>query len=113
MTKMGWFLAAISVGCACAAVLAFALLSARQGVTGIDFDRVENGMTMTTVESILGGRSEGNSPPTHYWTGDEGEEFLLVEIDFDAEDRVVAKKLHRVRLDFSGKLMRFLGLSIL
>lgn len=86
MTKKRRCLIAACVLAACVGVVwaVLALLPPQPGVTKVNFDRIEDGMSISEVEQILGGpgvafHGFANRPPaTFVWTGD-GESLAFVE----------------------------------
>jgi hypothetical protein len=62
MTKKRWIvLAGLLAACVCLTLAVLALLPPRPGVTPANIERIENGMTRTEVETILGGPGRGLS----------------------------------------------------
>ena len=106
MNKRWIVLVGLLAVCACLALAVLAMFPPRPSVTDASFERIENGMTMTEVESILAGPSAAGSLSTQVWTGDERlDGTLFVVIDFDAQSRVVAKNKVRRELTFIEKLL--------
>jgi hypothetical protein len=78
----------------CLAVGLRTVQSARPGVTKVNFDRIQIGMTLEEVEKILGQpRDERSTPPLFVWFGEKDtdrgpEAYMFLEI---ADNRVIRK----------------------
>jgi hypothetical protein len=115
MTRRRWIVAVLLAACAALVVVVLVILLFASGgsVTQANFDRIEIGMTLNEVEAILGGRAERSVGSKHLWTGTEGRDTLVVEIDVDAEEKVIKTKLHKIQMVPLNRILHRLGFSIL
>ena len=117
MTKKRWIvLAGMLAACVCLTLAVLALLPPRPGVTPADIARIENGMTRTEVERILGGSgtvyfdavdSPGGQLTEIRWGQPHDE--TCVDVWFDRDNRVISKISHPPDT-FMQKLRRWLRL---
>jgi hypothetical protein len=94
MTKKRWMvLASLLAAGVCLTLAVLALLPPRPGVTKANFDRIEEGMTLDEINTILG-RSPDNVIEKNnqgeiwqYWTDYDGEVWILLGNDSTLSDK--------------------------
>lgn len=113
MSRKRWIaLGAFAVAIPLLVVGALHFLSSERRVTRENLARVKLGMSRAQIENILGDSADGIGPKQH-WIGDDGDETLIVTIEFDDDGRAIDSSLAIVRLNFLPRLLRRLGLRIL
>jgi hypothetical protein len=114
MTKKRWIvLDGMLTACVCLTLAVLALLPARPRVTPANIVRIEDGMTLEEVETILGGPGECLHGPTLSVKWDHPYNESWVAVGFDDANRVKAiywEPPPRPRETFMQKVRRLLRL---
>ena len=82
--------AAFLTACICLPLGVAAMLPAKLGVSQANLGRVEIGMTLAEVETILGKHGEVAKFHGFEWVGDDGDAWVF----FDEDSRVTEKRWH-------------------
>jgi hypothetical protein len=107
MKKKRWIVvAAIMLVCIGLAFAVGIAMTPGQQVTDANFDAIEIGMPIKTVESIFGRPADAAVASMYAWSGDERPDgTLMVIINVDGQDRVVSTKKGRRQLHPVDKFM--------